>query len=337
MAARRAASLKPIPPLDDIARAWNRKSRTDVSDGARVIHYENGNPIIIYLQPGMVTYVQLPRWETISHLIPAEKDRFFTVQQVYKNSFFVAATDSGFNVNVEVTGYSGLVYSFVCVAEPISSSRPSDLRVQIVAPWPAAAYGIPIRRALYGSSLAWAERLTDPAPGAQAPDSLSSRPPPAGAQAPGPTKVKVDLPALWNMPGDGDRGHGGDRLTPASLIFGDYRIEMKHPWDDVIRPVRVFHDQHFTYFDFGPQRGQIAPRPVVSLVENGVDMPVSHWTVGRHQSITVAAAIGNFTLQHGQDVVCVKYLGHALSSAAARAHDPGTRASLFHRITERQR
>ncbi len=254
MAARRAASLKPIPPLDDIARAWNRKSRTDVSDGARVIHYENGNPIIIYLQPGMVTYVQLPRWETISHLIPAEKDRFFTVQQVYKNSFFVAATDSGFNVNVEVTGYSGLVYSFVCVAEPISSSRPSDLRVQIVAPWPAAAYGIPIRRALYGSSLAWAERLTDPAPGAQAPDSLSSRPPPAGAQAPGPTKVKVDLPALWNMPGDGDRGHGGDRLTPASLIFGDYRIEMKHPWDDVIRPVRVFHDQHFLARNAGKSR-----------------------------------------------------------------------------------
>ena len=92
----------------------------------------------------------------------------------------------------------------------------------------------------------------------------------------------------------------------ASLRWTDFEIQVPTADDAAIAPERVFHDGLFTFFDFG-QRADSMERPVAHLVVDGVDSPVNTRTGGRHGSILIAEAVGDFTLRAGPRVVCVRY------------------------------
>lgn len=93
-------------------------------------------------------------------------------------------------------------------------------------------------------------------------------------------------------------------FRPDQLRF-NLRILAPTPEDVEIAPERVFTDGVWTYFDFG-SRADIMRRPVIYLVQDGVDTLVNTRTAGPQGNVLIAEAVGNFTLRNGKRVVCVR-------------------------------
>ena len=312
------ATLGQIQPVWDAGQAANGQSGL----GVRRIRFSPNETMVIHIRPAMVTYVQLPTWEGIGRFLMGE-NVVFTGERLYRNSFYVAAATAGADTNVIVIGETGLVYSFVFIADEVKGARTPDLPVTVEADWPLALLGAPTSAPMYGSRAEWAWALE------QAPK------PPKMAMAPPVAMASVVSAAAGSGPAATD---GKDDLGPLrreELVFGDYEVKIADPKDDEIRPIRVFHDRRYTYFDFGRERSALARRPVVHMLVDGVDSPVNTRTVGQDHSILVAEAIGDFTLQHGSRVVCIFYHGRGLDSKAAAEADPASSEEMFRRLSDR--
>lgn len=91
----------------------------------------------------------------------------------------------------------------------------------------------------------------------------------------------------------------------ASIVFAPLNIFARAEEDKKIAPVRIWQDKDFTYLDFG-ENAHIRPRPVVSLLVDGIESPVNTKTIGDNNQVIVVEAIGEFVLRHGQSLVCLK-------------------------------
>lgn len=124
--------------------------------------------------------------------------------------------------------------------------------------------------------------------------------------APDPETMPIDITLErekeWLLP-DYVRGY----ITNIdALLFDGLGIYARNVEDDKdIAPLRTWEDTHFTYIDFG-REAHTRPRPIVSLLVDGVESPVNTRTIGDNNQVVVAEAKGEFTLRHGQSLICLK-------------------------------
>ncbi|MFQ6739080.1 MAG: SPOR domain-containing protein, partial [Alphaproteobacteria bacterium] len=95
------------------------------------------------------------------------------------------------------------------------------------------------------------------------------------------------------------------KIDPSEFRF-DLDIFVPNPDDYVIAPERVWRDRVFTYIDFGDKVISMTQRPVVSLLVEGGESPVSFRTDGEDSRLLIVEAVGDMVLRSGQRIVCIK-------------------------------
>jgi hypothetical protein len=94
-------------------------------------------------------------------------------------------------------------------------------------------------------------------------------------------------------------------MNPEEFKF-DIEIYVPNPNDISIAPERVWHDNIFTYIDFGPKALAMLERPIVNLIIQGSESPVGFRTRGPNGRLIVVEAVGDMVLRNGEKVVCLK-------------------------------
>jgi hypothetical protein len=94
-------------------------------------------------------------------------------------------------------------------------------------------------------------------------------------------------------------------VNPTEFRF-DLDIFVPNPDDYVIAPERVWRDNVFTYIDFGEKAISMGQRPVVSILVEGGEAPVSFRSDGPNSRLMIVEGIGDMVLRNGQRIVCIK-------------------------------
>ena len=105
---------------------------------------------------------------------------------------------------------------------------------------------------------------------------------------------------------DGARDFARTAPTYPVNMANNIEIKVRNADDQAIAPIRAWHDEHFTYLDFGPRASSMNTWPVASLIVQGVESPVGSRTTGRENSMMVIEAVGDIVLRDGQLQVCLK-------------------------------
>ena len=97
----------------------------------------------------------------------------------------------------------------------------------------------------------------------------------------------------------------GIPTNPEKFRF-DIEIYLPNPNDIDIAPERVWHDEIFTYIDFGPKALAMLERPIVNLIVQDSEVPVGFRTRGPNGRLMIVEAVGDMILRNGQKIVCLK-------------------------------
>ena len=286
---------RPSLPLGQIQNAWNDAvpAPGQAQPGVLRVAWRPDRVIQVRTRDFMVTLIHLSPWETVRDFYLGDETTFEVGFHAGRpNVLRLRQKHPGADSNLAVITESGRLVSFYIRSEGWNSHDVSDLAVLVETPPPP---GIPAS-AGRGALPADAAAAVAAAVAAQAAPAVA-------AQA---LAVSTDTAAPIPAKPAGEDYLRRIDFDLASLRWTDFEIEVPTADDAAIAPERVFHDGLFTFFDFG-QRADSMERPVVHLVVDGIDSPVNTRTGGRHGSILIAEAVGDFTLRAGPRVVCVRY------------------------------
>lgn len=259
--------------------AWDNPN-VNMTSGSTKPGYANltwstGTVLPIKTRSGMATLVTLPNGEKIADVVFGDDSLFSFDGKVGGQSMYITPTSSnmGNDTNMIVTGQSGNTYIFYLRAYPMNSGEITYSQVDISA----------------GS-------------GANVVISNS-----------GTTTGSMNSVFTKNAPQTSTIGVDGEdygwiktmKIDPSEFRF-DLDIFVPNPDDYVIAPERVWRDRIFTYIDFGDKVISMTQRPVVSLLVEGGESPVSFRTDGEDGRLLIVEAVGDMVLRSGQRIVCIK-------------------------------
>lgn len=237
--------------------------------------WSTGTVLPIKTRSGMATLITLPNGEKIADVVWGDDSLFAIEGKVGSQSMYITpkAGNHGSDTNMIVTGQSGNTYIFYLRAYPINSSEITYSQVDI-----SAGAGSNVIAAKAASS--------------------------SGTMA---SAFAKSAPTTSTIGADGE-DYGWIKtmkIDPSEFRF-DLDIFVPNPDDYVIAPERVWRDRIFTYIDFGDKVISMTQRPVVSLLVEGGESPVSFRTDGEDGRLLIVEAVGDMVLRSGQRIVCIK-------------------------------
>ena len=270
-----------MPAVADYQAAWDNP-RANMATGSSQPGYANltwstGTVLPIKTRSGMATLVTLPAGEKIEDYLIGNRG-LFTIDAVQGNQYmYIQPTDEnqGSDTNLIVTGQSGNRYIFYLRAYPINSNEISYSQVDV-----SLGNGGAVMAAPNGGTNSMAKMGTL-----------------AAKNAKKSSVVGVD--------GEDYGWIKTMKIDPSEFRF-DLDIFVPNPDDYVIAPERVWRDRIFTYIDFGDKVISMTQRPVVSLLVEGGESPVSFRTDGEDGRLLIVEAVGDMVLRSGQRIVCIK-------------------------------
>ena len=268
-----------FPAVAEYQAAWDNP-KANMAAGSSQPGYANlswstGTVLPIKTRSGMATMITLPMGEKIDDYMIGSDGMFTLDIQNGDQTFFVqpAPGNLGNDTNLIVMGQSGNKYIFYLRAYPISSNEISYSQVDI---------SLDNGRAVAGTN-------TNPSGGMK-----SMR-----------NQTAQKKSALVGVDGEDYGWIKTMKIDPSEFRF-DLDIFVPNPDDYVIAPERVWRDRIFTYIDFGDKVISMTQRPVVSLLVEGGESPVSFRTDGEDSRLLIVEAVGDMVLRSGQRIVCIK-------------------------------
>ena len=269
-----------MPAVADYQAAWDNP-RANMAAGSTQPGYANltwstGTVLPIKTRSGMATLVTLPSGEKIDDYLIGNANLFNVETSQGAQTLYIQPTDDnhGSDTNLIVTGQSGNKYIFYLRAYPINSNEISYSQVDV-----SLGNGGAVMTA----------------PNAAAPASM-------GTLA---SKSATAKKSVIGVDGEDYGWIKTMKIDPSEFRF-DLDIFVPNPDDYVIAPERVWRDRIFTYIDFGDKVISMTQRPVVSLLVEGGESPVSFRTDGEDGRLLIVEAVGDMVLRSGQRIVCIK-------------------------------
>lgn len=271
-------------PLGLTQDAWNAKLRdrgeSRVNPGYVRYLYNPANVFPIRTRESMITTIKLPEEEELLQAFTGD-DQGFQVGIPTPNSIAIKALYPGVDTNLVAYTKSGKIFTFYVRSEGYNSKIASDFLVDVVMPGANAVEG----RALTSESQAaqadksfaqTAERVRDPY-----------------GTLPLDHRERYREYADWTD------------FNPGTVVedLGVY-VPKKESGGTI--PYRVFHDDRFTYVDYGANASQMTEWPTPLLVVQGVEGPVGFRTAGPGGRMIVMEALGSFVLRNGQRMIIIK-------------------------------
>ncbi len=270
------------PAVADVTyqAAWDNP-RANMASGSSQPGYANlvwstGTVLPIKTRSGMATLVSLPNGEKIDDYVIGNDGLFEIETSRGSQTMYIKPDDAnkGNDTNLIVTGQSGNKYIFYLRAYPINSNEISYSQVDVSLGNGAAIAGA-------GAPTATGNMRT-----------LSS-------------KTTTTTKSTIGVDGEDYGWIKTMKIDPSEFRF-DLDIFVPNPDDYVIAPERVWRDRIFTYIDFGDKVISMTQRPVVSLLVEGGESPVSFRTDGEDGRLLIVEAVGDMVLRSGQRIVCIK-------------------------------
>ncbi len=237
----------------------------------------------IRLREGMMTLINLPSWELIEKVHIGSPESFGG-EIVAPNSLLLYADPNyiGVDSNMIIFGRSGNRYVFYLRSEAFNTDKITQSVVDVlVGPrWTPTSAGGQLGDSNGASSMA------------AMPLQSGGKSSPAGVSAGTITGEPNDW--LKTIP-----------MDPESIRF-DLDMFLPNPEDVDIAPDNVWRDNIFTYIDLGPKALTMTQRPVVSLLQQDIEVPVGYRTRGPNSRLIVVEAIGDLVLRNGRKLICIK-------------------------------
>ena len=227
------------------------------------------------LREGMFTLINFPEWEVLESIYIGDEQNF-TGEISGPNTLLLYPKQSvGVDTNVVVFGRSGNKYVFYVKSEGYNTERLTNsiIDIEVVddkknSEKTAGSAG--------GGKLGYSGSATNG--GAK---SLFTR-----------RNQKEDW--IKSIP-----------LDPTKLRF-DIEVYVPNPDDVVIAPERVWRDDIFTYIDFGERALSMTQRPIVTLIVERSEIPVSFRADGPNNRLIIVEGIGDMVLRNGKRMICLK-------------------------------
>lgn len=264
-----------------VQSAWDNPNANMASGslkpGYAQLSWSAGSVLPIKLRNGMVTLLTLPNGEQIADAVVGNPNLFKIDGAQGGNTLMISpfASNQGSDTNLIVTGKSGNKYVFYLRSEPSNSSEITYSQVDVV---------------LDGNSVLPTAANT------------------AATGTGGASSIFKKVSNANNTVGVDGEDYGwikSMKIDPSEFRF-DMDIFVPNPDDYVIAPERVWRDRIFTYIDFGDKVISMTQRPVVSLLVEGGESPVSFRTDGEDGRLLIVEAVGDMVLRSGQRIVCIK-------------------------------
>jgi len=279
-----APTTKPLGLTQD---AWNARLRargeSRVNPGYVRYIYNPANVFPVRTRESMITTIKLPDDEKLKQAFSGD-DQGFQVGIATPNTIAIKALYPGVDTNLVAFTEDGKVYTFYIRSEGYNSKNISDFLVDVISP----ASG-----AIEGSALTNENQLErDQQYPAQAAERIRD---PYASLTPD-RRAKYREYAEWSD------------FKPGTVVedLGVY-VPVKSGGGSI--PYRVFHDDRFTYVDYGPNATQMTEWPSPLIVVQGVEGPVGFRTAGPGGRMMVMEALGEFVLRNGQRQIMIMPTG----------------------------
>ena len=86
----------------------------------------------------------------------------------------------------------------------------------------------------------------------------------------------------------------------------DIEVYVPNPDDVAIAPERVWRDDIFTYIDLGEKSLTMIQRPIVTLLVERIETPVSFRTKGPNNRLIIVEGVGDMVMRNGKRIICLK-------------------------------
>lgn len=269
-------------PLNLEQKAWEKpdanKSARQIRPGFVRLQWRPDEIQQINVREGLLTTIKFPEQEEIVSNIVSDPGSFETLVAPNRHSVALRSLYAGVDGNIVIYGKSGNVYNFYIRSRPFNDPKLPDTTVQISVGGMASATG---------------ETMASDAPESPSYDGYKTLMTPSSTLASAAFKA-------------GSREFA--RTTPPNGLnmANNIEIKVRGADDQAIAPTRAWHDDHFTYLDFGPRASSMTTWPVASLVVQGVESPIGTRVTGRDRSMMVVEGLGDIVLRNGQLMVCLK-------------------------------
>jgi len=237
----------------------------------------------VRLRTGMLTLINFPEWELLENVYIGDESTF-NGEITGPNTLLLypapGTTTVGVDTNVMVFGRSGNKYVFYVRSEGVNTERLTNsvIDIEVVdgqkkTAGSGSGSGSGIGGRLNASTFGGA--------GSKSVDSTFTR-----------RFQKEDW--IQSIP-----------LDPTQMKF-DVEVYVPNPEDVVIAPERVWRDDIFTYIDLGEKALNMVQRPIVTLIVERVETPVSFRAKGPNNRLIVVEGVGDMVLRNGKRIVCLK-------------------------------
>ena len=237
------------------------------------------------LREGMMTLINLPAWELIEKVHIGSPESFGG-EIVAPNSLLLYADPNyiGVDSNMIIFGRSGNRYVFYLRSETFNTDKITQSVVDVLV----------------------GPRWTPVSAGGQMGDTNGASSMAASPLSSGGVKTNAsNSVGAFSAAGEPQDWLKTVPMDPESIRF-DLDMFLPNPEDVDIAPDNIWRDNIFTYIDLGPKALTMTQRPVVSLLQQDVEVPVGYRTRGPNSRLIVVEAIGDLVLRNGRKLICIK-------------------------------
>lgn len=284
---RRIESPAQLKPLGLEQKAWlkprDAMGPRQTAPGFLRINWRPDLVIQVNVRESMLTVIRFPQDEQIVSRDSSDPTTFETRIGPDRRSLVVRAIYAGVDGNIIAYGQSGNVYNIYVRSIPFNATQLPDTTVEIVV-----------------------AGLSDTTGG-----TLQSTAP---ISAPYEDYRDLYKPAVTRQTaafGKGAREWAHHPPVEPANMLANIDILVPDRQSQSIAPVRAWHDERFTYLDFGPNAASMNQWPVASLIIDGAESPVGARTTGPDGSLMIVEAIGDIVLRNGRNLVCLKLRNQA--------------------------
>ena len=236
----------------------------------------------IRLREGMMTLINFPEWEMIEDIYIGDNTSF-DGQISGPNTLLMypkSGAKVGVDTNVIIFGRSGNKYVFYAKSEGVNTERLTNSIIDIDVIDNKGAAKSPGSAGLLGGGAGGNGHLNASSGG----HSVDSR------------FLKRYQHEDWikSIPMD------------VSKFKFDIEVYIPNPDDVAIAPERVWRDDIFTYIDLGEKSLTMIQRPVVTLLVERIETPVSFRTKGPNNRLIIVEGVGDMVLRNGKRLICLK-------------------------------
>lgn len=235
----------------------------------------------IRLREGMMTLVNFPEWEMIEDIFIGDSASF-DGQISGPNTLLMyprSGAKVGVDTNVIIFGRSGNKYVFYVKSEGVNTERLTNSIIDIDV--------------IDGQGATKASGSTGLLGGGGSSSHLNAS---SGGHSVDSRFLKRYQHEDWikSIPMD------------VSKFRFDIEVYVPNPEDVAIAPERVWRDDIFTYIDLGEKALTMVQRPIVTILIERIETPVSFRTKGPNNRLIIVEGVGDMVMRNGKRVICLK-------------------------------